>query len=236
MDDFEEEQIVFNEEGEDIRTGKASVLKWLSNLKKKNIDFLNARKDVTSIKVAPSDEFPQRRGYGDMDILDSFKSRTNLGVSKFDQEMSGVNENTDKIVPKITKESLLDGMPDRVRNIKTGAENLQKEEEKYQVNSSISKNSEDVSMEIDQTPLPKEESGVISNQQEDSDIWVDEKDEMSIKPSQLEQPNFSHKSPSINEISKDALNERLSYPHIENFDENFEPESLMITNRQDNVG
>lgn len=92
-----------------------------------------------------------------MDLLDSFKAKKSGNGSRLSPENSGNDTNR---VPRITKESLLSGLPDRVKNLKTDI----KEEDKYEQNRS----QQDVSMEPEEDIQPKEEGS--SEQREDSDI------------------------------------------------------------------
>ena len=205
LDDFEEDAIVYNEENEDITAGKASITKYLNNLKNKNTDYIKSsqaqRMDQEDDKS--TGKF-KRSNYAEMDILDSFRSRPPAARGDdFGKIPAKKPRNSDQPKGRITKESLLADLPDRVKNIKV--ESSPKEENKHYDQAQSSHSIEDVQMEIqEEVAEPKEE-------------------EMN--------PESSHHSSS----RKESDHPEVSYQPLEDEEENSpEPDSLMIQKKEEN--
>lgn len=119
------EEIVYNEEEENIAAGKASTNKFLTQLKNKRGGGKTFKREPDNSDIF-ADNHQAKSKYADIDLFDFSKYRAKplSGQSKeklTDKQKSGAGKDI------ITKESLLAGLPDRVKNIKTGV-NTGKEE------------------------------------------------------------------------------------------------------------
>lgn len=204
FDDFDEE-IVYNEDEENVAAGKASVNKFLNDLKNKQ-NRSNSRKDKPT--AAYGQDFPKRSGYGDIDLFEFDRKKmpaiNKTGLIKLspkDKEM----EVQDR---KITKESLLAGLPDRVKNIRTGLQLGEKEEVKEAPRNIKPK-----------SPSPEPESLMIIPQiQEGNDVDMkeDESESSSSSESQIQLARAEPKRRMSFEMIKPLkFEENLAQPDIE---------------------
>jgi len=133
FDDFDEE-IVYNEDEENVSAGKASINTFLNGLKSKRMSNANSKKDASNTGRF-GDNFPKRSGYADIDLFEFDRHKApplnQRGLQKLDKNDI---KREDRQEQRITKESLLASLPERVRNIKTNLNKLREEE----VNAAIS--------------------------------------------------------------------------------------------------
>ena len=189
-----DEEIVYQEEEEDIAAGKVSTSKFLNDLKNKR-----AGKPITSGPVSGSrvdTQFPQRSKYADMDLAD-FNRQKDLTKKVSNQAKQQLKSGKDSANEKrITKESLLASLPERVKNIKTEVIMIEEEKEEppkrqkspspepesLMINVEPPSNSKDVQMQLEQ----EEESD--SESEEQSEVGL-------IVPQPRRRMSFEHQKP-----------------------------------------
>lgn len=122
-----DEDIVYQEEEEEVAAGKASTSKFLTNLKNKR-----AGKPIQNSALTGSlldSQFPQKSKYADMDLAD-FNRHKDLSKKVAEKSKRPIDTGKDSTNEKrITKESLLASLPERVKNIKTEVVRVEEEKE-----------------------------------------------------------------------------------------------------------